>query len=481
MSKKKSRPIALVTIEEIHSRSGFGVATWERADGQECPVEVPFTLPGDVVSVEIGRRKRSYYQGRALDIVQPATERSTPRCSHFGQCGGCRWQHMSYEEQRERKQESINRLFSHLLCTHTLVEPIVACEPPWEYRNKMEFSFSEDAAGQRYLGLMMQGGRQKVVNISECHLVKAWFSDALSATRDWWTSSELNAYHAYRDTGSLRTLTLREAAHSGDRMAFLTVSGNADYAMPKDQLNLWIQSMIKAIEPANGGRLSLFLRIQQIAKGQPTQFYEVHLYGPDSMRDTMQLQVAEAEGMRSLHCKVSLSAFSQPNWRLASTLYNTALQMAPLQQINRVWDLYCGTGIFGLACAPFVQSVRGVEIVPEAVLDARANAKINGLNHVQFTVGDVAKVLPVWMGESGRPDLVLVDPPRPGLEGDALQLVASCNAPHLLYVSCNPTTQARDVEQLIEHGYRLNRMRAVDQFPQTVHVENIAVLSKEES
>jgi len=481
MSRKKTRPTALVTIQDIHPRSGFGVASWQRADGQECAVEVPFTLPGDVAEVEVGRRKRSYYQGRALTIVQPSAERCAPRCPHFGQCGGCRWQHMNYEEQCQRKQQRIGKLFAHLVSPETQIEPILPCTPPWKYRNKMEFSFSQDAAGQRYLGLMMQGGRQKVVNINECHLVGHWFSHALSVTRDWWGQSDLHAYHAYRDTGTLRTLTVREAPATGDRLAFLTVSGNADFALPKNQVDLWVQSMVAALTPSDGGRLSLFLRIQQIAKGQPTQFYEVHLHGPDHMRDEIRLQVAQDEEVRHLHCKVSLSAFSQPNWRLTGTLYSTALQMVPFKQVHHVWDLYCGTGVFALACAPYVQSVEGVEIVHEAILDARANADSNGLNSANFTVGDVAKVLPQWMEEKGRPDLVLVDPPRAGLEGNALQLVANCKAPYILYVSCNPTTQAADVEQLLQHGYRLRRMRAVDQFPHTVHVENIAVLSKDES
>ncbi|MDP1834532.1 MAG: 23S rRNA (uracil(1939)-C(5))-methyltransferase RlmD [Chlamydiales bacterium] len=459
------------------SKDGFGAGESPRADGNIDKVEVPFTAPGDEVEATLFRKRKGLYQARLESVSTPSPLRVAPRCVHFGTCGGCRWQHLSYSKQLDMKESTVHQAFEPILQPGTDVHPIIGCEEPWYYRNKMEFSFSSNKAGDRFLGLMMQGGNQRVVQLQECHLVSSWFVDALKATRSWWEASGLLAYHPRRNEGSLRTLIVREGLHTGDRMAMLTVSGNPDFALDKAQINSWVEAMKAAITPtASGATLSLFLRIQQIAKGSPTSFYEIHLNGLDHIREKLHLS-GHAE---PLQCKISPSAFFQPCTKQAEKLYSRALELAGLQPDMVVFDLFCGTGTLGLASARKVRHVVGIELSHEAILDARSNAAQNDITNIEFYPGDVAKVL-AQLGESHpdlKPDLVIVDPPRAGLGEKAIAHLKAIAAPNILYVSCNPRTQATDIAELLSAGYELEAIHPVDQFPQTIHIENIAVLRR---
>lgn len=457
-------------IKRFDSKTGYGVGDVERQDGSlDCAV-VPFTMPGDQVDVEVGRRRGGVYQGRLQSVVSGSPERETPRCEHFGQCGGCRWQHVPYDKQLVLKNGSVVSQFSTLLTSVTQLFPIIGCEPPWNYRNKMEFSFSSDAKGERYLGLMLNSGRQRVLNLQACHLVNSWFTQAMAITREWWASSGLLAYHPYRDGGSLRTLTLREGIRTGDRMAILTISGNPAFALSDAQVASWVQAMQSL------GELSLFLRIHKIAKGSPTVFIEHHLAGNNHIREALHL----TSSAKPLVCKISPSAFFQPSTIQAEKLYTRAMDLAQLEPQMLVYDLYCGTGTLGMAAAPHVRRVVGIELSEDAVWDARDNAAFNDLRNIEFVAGDVAKVLGARVME-GTPDLVIVDPPRAGLGEAAIQQLLRLKAGRILYVSCNPKTQAADCAVLCAQGYRLMALQSVDQFAHTIHVENIALLKIEET
>lgn len=465
---------ALVKIKTL-SKDGFGLGETLREDGVSIPVEVPFTAPGDEVQALLLRKRKKVYQSRLEHIISPSPLRVMPRCIHFASCGGCRWQHLPYADQLSLKAESVRTAFDGLLTSSTTVYSIIGCDEPWYYRNKMEFSFSSNKAGERFLGLMMQGGHQRVEQLQECHLVSSWFIDGLKATRAWWEGSGLRAYHPRRDEGSLRTLILREGVHTGDRMAMLTVSGNPDYALDKKLITSWVEAMKAAISPSSG-TLSLFLRIQQIAKGSPTSFYEIHLSGLDHIREHLHLS-KDAEPLR---CKISPSAFFQPSTRQAEKLYSRALELAGLHSDMVVYDLFCGTGTLGLAAASRVKQVIGIELSHEAILDARSNAMENGLNNIEFFPGDVAKVLESLKETHANisPDLVIVDPPRVGLGEKAIAQLLYLNPLSILYVSCNPKTQAADIAHLTQAGYFLESIQPVDQFAQTIHIENIAVLRR---
>lgn len=456
---------------------GEGIGEYFRADGKKFPIAVSGTMPGDCVSVQVLSKRRGIYRSLLKTIKTPAPEREQPQCLHFERCGGCQWQHIPYSQQLSLKEGAIHNTFAEFVTPQLQRLPIIACAPPWRYRNKMEFSFSTNAAGDNFLGLVMQGSRRCVLNVEQCHLCAPWMSQLLEPIRQWWKESALDAYHMRADTGSLRTLILRQGVNSGDRLVMLTVSGNPDYALKRHQLDRFVEVVRNAIEAEEQGNVSIFLRIQQVSKGMATHFYEMPLYGPDYITETMHISDGEgATQVLSFH--VSPSAFFQPNTRQAEKLYSAAIKAAGLTGDTVVYDLFCGTGTLGICASLVAKEVTGIELSPESALDARTNARINGRENVTICTGDVARELNRLQEEGGSnsPDVVIVDPPRAGLEPTALKLLIQLNPQRIVYVSCNPTTQARDCHILQEGGYRLLSIQPVDQFPHTVHVENIVVL-----
>jgi len=441
-------------------------------------VEVPFTLPGDKVRACLMRKRGGVYSSRLEEILVESPLRIKSRCVHFASCGGCKWQNLEYQDQLKIKQESIEKLFQPLLPPGIQIQPIVACDPPWHYRNKMEFSFSNDASGRQFLGLILDGSRGKVFNLTECHLVNPWFAQTLHAMRTWWHESGLRAYHPYTNTGSLRTLTLREGMRTGDRLVMLTVSGNPDFALQRQHIDSFVTFLRDAIEPGESSKLSIFLRIQQIAKGMETNFYEMHLYGPDHIGEILHIQPVSGEETESLTFNVSPSAFFQPNAFQAEKLYSCALQMLDIPFNSTVYDLFCGTGTLGICASRLAKNVIGIEISPESSLDARANATANGKGNVSILTGSVRDVISMIRKEKTYPlpDIVMVDPPRAGLDAETLQHLAELKPDKILYISCNPVTQADNMKKMIEMGYEIAGIRPVDQFPHTVHIENIVIL-----
>ena len=363
---------------------------------------------------------------------------------------------MAYEAQLREKEKRVAKAFERR------VDPIIPCATPFGYRNKMEFTFSENRAGNKFLGLMIAQAEPYVFNVTECHLTSAWFTETLQAVRAWWETSTLKAYHPPHDSGSLRYLTLREAVRTGQRMAVLNVSGNAEFALNRAQLD----SFVAAVR-ATAGDISVFIRIHQQKKGRPTQFFEMHLFGADHIVEELHLQNGP------LSFKISPISFFQPNTLQAEKLYDTALAMLPESSI--VYDLYCGTGTLGMAAARRVSQVIGVELSPEAVLDAQENAKRNGIANITFHQGDVGQVLSKL---NHHPDAVILDPPRAGLDAAALQHLKNLLPRTILYISCNPLTQAQNVQELLQSGYTLKRLQPIDQFPHTYHIENIAFLER---
>lgn len=467
MSRKNRVQIVEADIQGL-SKKGDGIALYGEPSRR---IEIPFSAPEDRVLAEVRKKKGS----KLLEVIKPSKLRIPPKCVHFGSCGGCKLQHLPYEEQLNFKQGVIAKLFNDLLLDRKNLLPIIPSKP-WGYRNKMEFSFSMDKEGNKYLGLILLNSRGKVFNLTECHLVNSWMVDALKAARSWWEGSSLQAYHPPKNQGSLRTLTVREGVHSGDRLAMLTVSGNPDFALSKADLDTFVKTLREAIEPKDANSfLSIFLRIQQILPGKPTEFYEMKLYGKEGVRE--QLTISPFKGKEASHSQfmISPSSFFQPNSEQAEKLYSLALQMAELKGGEVVYDLYCGTGTLGISFAKWAKQVIGVEISSESALDARENAKANGFENVTIFTGSCASIL--QEKSLPPPDLLLLDPPRVGLE-KAVQEVIVLKSPTIIYISCNPETQAMDIKILLENGYQLVKIQPVDQFPHTPHIENIALLKK---
>ncbi len=436
-----------------YSKRGHGLAPLPDRSSQ---AEVVGSVIGDTVEIELGKKKKKIYSTTLLNVLNPSPERVAPRCKHVGQCGGCTWQQKKYEAQLKMKQEMLKTLFP--------IEPmpIIPCNNPWEYRNKMEFSFSQDKNGEKFLGLMIVRSKGRVLNLEECHLTSPWFIEVLGAVRQWWKESSLKAYHMYSDTGTLRTLTLREG--NDGRMVFLTISGNPEYCIPGKEILAFKAVVRKVISNP-----SLFLRIQRIAKGTPTEFYEMHLGGPEQIEETLHVQG------RNLTFKISPDSFFQPNPRQAEKLYSRALDIAAPQARDTVFDLYCGTATLGIIFAPYVKKVLGIELSPYAVCDAEVNIKANGVENITICKGDVGERLSFV---PNAPDLAIIDPPRCGLNRIALKHLIRLAPKKILYISCNPKTQNENLIALLEEGYILKMVQGVDQFPHTVHLETIALLEK---
>lgn len=479
MTKAKPRPSIELSISKLSSK-GNGIGAYHHPAGIDWTVEVPFTIPHDVVRVTLRTKQSGTYQSFLEEIISPSPARQESRCIHFGICGGCRWQQVPYATQLQWKEKWVRECFQGILNENSDFRPIVPCENEWEYRNKMEFSFSQNIQGERFLGLMIDAGRGKVLNITECHLVRPWFMIALKAVRSWWEESGLQAYHPRKNTGSLRVLTVREGMRTNDKIVMLTVSGVPEFALVKEQIdsfNAVLRSAIGASYP--NGTLSIFLRIQQAQKGVETTFYEIHLGGPDHLRECLSVSSSAHEPAEQLSFHVSPSAFFQPNTFQAEKFYSLALQLVKATRESVVYDLYCGTGTIGLSLAKHVKQVVGIEMSPESSLDARNNAKLNRIDNYTVVCGDVRHVLKSVLEEMSLPfpDVVIIDPPRVGLDAAAIESLIAFKAPKIVYISCNPKTQALNIAAMIDAGYCLEIIQPVDQFPHTVHTENIAVLS----
>lgn len=425
-------------------------------------VEIAGALPDEEVLIAPAGKKRGFLR----QVLKPSSERTLPRCSHVPDCGGCSLQHFDYSAQLRLKQQIVENEFGQP------AQPILACGDPWRYRNKMEFSFSQDKAGEKFLGLILAGSRGRVANIAECHLVSEWFSDVISKVREWWKAvPELHAYRHGSNEGHLRTLTLREAKQGKGKMVMLTVSGNPDFALKRT----WINSFIDIVQ---GENISVFLQVQQIAKGRPTQFFEMLLSGPDHITEMLQIEVCGVT--HRMEFKISPTSFFQPNTVQAQLLYGAALQSLSNLSGARVFDLYCGGATIGLSAAKYAKEVVGIELNHHSVFDAGWNQEVNGIKNFTIHRGDVGQVLERLRQdpEFKLPDIVIVDPPRAGLDEKALGHLKEFGVQQILYISCNPKTQAENVKALCETGYRIKLLQPVDQFPHTIHIENICLLEK---
>lgn len=445
-----------------YSKKGHGIGCLKTKDTIK-KIEVMGSVLGDTLQVALQKKKHSVYTATLLNILTPSSSRVQPKCSHALECGGCTLQQADYFSQLEYKESQVRHFFRPF-SNDAHFHPIIPCKEPWQYRNKMEFSFSQNKEGVRFLGLNLSLGRGKVMNLDECHLVAPWFILVLKEVKKWWEKSSLAAYHPPSDKGSLRTLTLREGKRTGKKMIILTVSGNHDCFLKKSHLNEFKTTILKALPDENP---SIFLNIHRVAKGKPTEFYEMHLHGPDTLHEILHIKE------RTLHFYLSPASFFQPNTLQAEKLFLHALKMTQLSPSDRVYDLYCGIGTFGALFAPFVKKVIGIEENPYAVCDGLATIEKNAISNFFILKGSVGTVLAEFQLKA---DLVILDPPRAGLDVSAMQHLLRLRPQKILYIACNVETQSQNILKLIEKGYILKQVQPVDQFPHTPHIENIAYL-----
>ncbi len=376
------------------------------------------------------------------------------RCSHFPICGGCKWQEVEYQEQLREKKRVVEGLFPD-----HLVEDVVGCSDPWHYRSKMEFTFSQNKAGDKFLGLMQASGRFRVENIEMCHIAPSWMSLVLTQVRAWWETTPLRAFAPHKGEGLLRTLTMRWARGTNAKMVFLTVHGSSSDPLTGTHLKEFAE--VARFDE----NTSVFLVVQHAQKGKETTFSEMHLAGPSAMQEKLLSQTFN----------LSPRAFFQPNHQMAERMFADLIETVKRLGAKKVLDLYCGIGTIGILLAPHVRQVVGVELCHHSICDAKETIEESGLENIQVFCQDAGEFLKE-MESLFKPDLVVVDPPRSGLGKKAVEDLLCLSPKVIVYLSCNPKTQAEDIQNI--PGYEIILIRPYDQFPHTPHVENLVVLVK---
>lgn len=431
-----------------YSKKGHGIADEPKA------VEVIGAVKGDVILAKLLKRVKKRHQTELLKVLKPAKERQEARCKHASRCGGCKWQQIDYKAQLAEKKASIQALYPG----ETIGE-VTPCDDPWHYRGKMEFTFSQNRAGDRFLGLMRSKGRFIVENIEECYIAPQWMSAVLQSVRTWWIDSDLQAFHPASGNGDLRTLTMRYGQNTDEKMVFLTMNGSSEGSFSKKHL----KTFAKAAQIDE--KTSVFLVVQHAEKGKETIFSEMHLAGPDHMEESLLKQ----------RFHISPRAFFQPNTKVAEKMFADLIEIVKEKKCQKVLDLYCGIATIGILLAKHVKQVIGVDLNPHAISDAKEVIEESKLENIQVFCQDAKDFLKEIDGFF-KPDTVVIDPPRCGLSEDALKDVEKLAPKTLIYVSCNPKTQAEDISKLI--NYKIDSIKPYDQFPHTIHTENIIVLSR---
>jgi 23S rRNA (uracil1939-C5)-methyltransferase len=428
-----------VEIESL-AFGGRGVA---RAEG--FVVFVAGGLPGDRVRVEVTKAKKRFAEARVVELLQAAPDRLADVCQHGGEpCPGAPWQGLAYERQLEVKSQQVEEALRRIGELDGFeLEPIVAAEEQWRYRNKLEYSFGEEA-GEPTLGFHARGRWDLIVDVEDCHLASEAGNAARNAVREWARAESVPAYDARARRGVLRNLAVREGRRTGQIQTRL-VTAAANFPRPPVDLHTMIEGDSGGSDGPTGA------------------------LGEERLR----------ERLFGLDLEMSHGAFFQTNTEMAERLYAVAAEFAGLSGRERVFDLFCGIGTIGLSMASQAGEVWGLEIVPEAIADAEGNAERNGIENIRFVAANARTGVRPLLEQAGKPDVVVVDPPRAGLSQKIVRRLIECEAPRIVYVSCNPTTLAPNAAQLTEAGYRLTRVRPVDMFPQTPHIECVALLEKD--
>ena len=425
---------------------GNGIA---RLDGYV--VFVRGAIPGDRVRAEVTKSKRAYAEARALDVLEPSPDRIDPVADH----PGAPWQVLPYERQLAVKAEQVEDALRRIgRLDGFVLEPIVGAEQTWRYRNKLEYSFGTGDAGELVCGFHHPGSWERIDPVEDCLLASEASNAARRTVLDWCRAQGLGAFDRRTSTGFLRNLIVREGRRTGQlQVRLVTSPGPLDTA-----------ALAAAVE-CDG---LLWTQVESVA--------EVTAGGETELLSGVPYLEEELAGLRF---RISPEAFFQTNTEMAERLYALAGEYAALEGRERVFDLYCGIGTVGLSLSVRAGEVWGLEIVEEAVADAIENARLNEISNARFFAGDTRLAMRELVEKAGRPDVCLVDPPRAGLSQKVVRRIIEAAPRRIVYVSCNPTTLAPNAAQLVEAGYALRRVRPVDMFPQTPHIECVALLERD--
>ncbi|SEF86373.1 23S rRNA (uracil(1939)-C(5))-methyltransferase RlmD [Sphingobacterium lactis] len=457
--KKMVSDVAIVDIAE----EGKGVAKHDN-----LVLFIERAVPGDVLDVELFRKKKNFAEGKIVEIKQPSAHRVDPFCSHFGVCGGCKWQQMTYEAQLQFKEQYVGNALSRIGKVDVSgMEPILPSKETTYYRNKLEFTFSnkrwltdldEVVPGDSMdaLGFHVPGRFDKILTVDHCYLQQDPSNDLRNSIFEFAKANEISFYDLREHAGALRNLIIRTSS-TGEVMVIVV------FAYPEEGQVELLMSFIQEKFP---NLASLLYIINQ--KRNDTIFdQDIHIYAG---RDFIY------EEMEGLKFKVGPKSFYQTNSLQAYELYKVTREFADLKGDELVYDLYTGAGTIANFVARSAREVVGVEYVPTAIEDAKINSEINGIKNTKFYAGDMKDVLTAdFVAAHGKPDVIITDPPRAGMHADVVNRILEMESEKVVYVSCNAATQARDLEMLAAK-YDVTRIMPVDMFPHTQHVENVVLL-----
>jgi len=434
--------------------------------------------PGDVVRASVSKIKKNYLEARLEEVIQPSPDRVDPVCSHYGICGGCKWQHVRYDRQLDFKrkvvEDALHRLGGFIDLT---VAGIIGVESPYHYRNKVEFTFSderfvledefavpeEDRAkpSDFALGFHRRGCFHKIIDIDTCHIATELSNTVLTLSRQFFLEHRRPSYSTITHEGFLRNLVVRHAGTTGELMVNLVTSSH-----DPELMKMFTAHMVNGLQ----GQLTTLVnstttRMNLVAYGQ-----ECHiLQGPGFIKEIL-------DGLTFM---VSPNSFFQTNSAQAIKLYRTVAEMAEVKSSDILFDLYCGTGSITMFAGRNAKKAIGFELEASAVADAVKNAELNNMSHCEFIATDMRHLHDVMTGVGCRPDVVITDPPRAGMHADAVETLRSLAPRRIVYVSCHPGSLARDAKALCEGDmYKLTKVQPVDLFPHTFHIESVACLER---
>jgi 23S rRNA (uracil1939-C5)-methyltransferase len=415
-------------------------------------------LPGDVVRARVTKVKRSHAEAVAVEVVEAGAPRVEAPCAHYPACGGCRFQDLAYEAQLDAKSQQVADALARIggFSDFELEEALPAAST-FHYRNKLEYSFTALPGGEVGLGFHRAGRWDEVLDVERCWLTTDLGNGIREAVKAWARAEGLPAYDQERQDGYLRHLVVREGRNTGQALVVLVTA-------PGDLVGA--AQLVEALRAFPEVR-----SVQWAVNDSPAEVTNLPT-------DLLWGEEAIEEEILGLRYRVRPNAFLQTNTEMCEVLYGLAREYAGLSGDETVYDLYCGIGTIGLTLAGDALTVWGIEYSEESIACAVENAELNGLANAAFFAGDVARDLDELRDRAGPPDVVVVDPPRAGLAGKAVRRVGELQAPRLVYVSCNPTTLAGNAKELVrDFGYRLDRVRPVDMFPHTPHVEAVALFT----
>jgi 23S rRNA (uracil1939-C5)-methyltransferase len=430
----------------------FGGAGVARHEGYV--VFVQGGIPGDTVLVEVGKSKRAYAEARVLEVVAPSPDRIEPLAQH----PGAPWQVIPYAKQLEIKVEQVDDALRRIgKLEGYKLEPIVPALQEWRYRNKLEYSFGTEIGShppRLICGFHAPGRWEDILEVTDCLLASEKGNQAREEVVAWCRAQGLAAYDRRTNQGFLRNLVVREGRRTGEiQVRLVTSRGKLDG-----------ESLAEATPTADGLLWTRLASVAETTMGGETEL----LAGVENYE----------EQLGGLSISISGEAFFQTNTEMAERLYALAIEYAELKGYERVYDLYCGIGTIGLLMAPRAAELWGLEIVEDAISDAIANSRRNEIDNAHFFAGDVRLAMRDLIEKAGKPDVLVVDPPRAGLSQKIVRRIIEANPKRIVYVSCNPTTLAPNAAQLVEAGYELTKVRPVDMFPQTPHIECVAQLER---